>query len=128
MYRLTLNSGRRVRVTFLQFSETYAGLIEGDPGLVANRYLQEAIATAQNTGPRDGPLKVMRPHQKKGQPLPGIKGFALLESFESASGTDDSLSWLRLLWFQEAGRSHPRIPPAVIEAIDWATDAQDFEI
>ncbi|MFD8419120.1 hypothetical protein [Streptomyces sp. NPDC059466] len=139
--RITLSSGRTVRMTALRLSSTYGGMLEGYPFARWNdRVVDRAVRGAGDAFPGT-PVHLVEPLRDRPDMPPGAFGpveklpaVTCVGTFRSAAidpAHDPVLhrSALTVVWF----RATPDVPsdentdPALL-AVPWEEAARDFEL
>ena len=123
-----LGSGRAVGLVRLHVDRTYAGLLEGTPTSATPHLLARAHDDVARTLPPGRPLLVVHDGEAE------LPAYRLIAEFESRRGVGtndpDWASRLFVCWFvDDVGTSSiDHFVQSVLRAVDWETQAQDFDM
>lgn len=127
MLDFTLDDGTKVCTGHFTFSETYSGLLEGDPS--KSEWINKGILNRLRSPSDWGPRKtfIVQPEMDKGLLPP----FIYTAWLDCSTPIDPKMhgSELVLIWFgaPPEERSIPSIIHEGIRKISWKQHAQDFE-
>ena len=125
--RITLDSGKTVKVESFEYSYTYGGVLCGLLGEQMNRSVFEDIKYPSNWGPRKT-LKI-KPSTKEFENVLKSSYYSVwLNSNEPINPQFDG-SELVVIWLDDypQGKTIEEIIHRGVKAINWEANAQDFQ-
>jgi hypothetical protein len=127
--KIKLNNGREVKMEAFNMSQTYGGLLVGEPNEAINDSIIGLISYSKDWGNRKALLSKKDMYISKGFLKPIIYSVWLTSSVVPAESKTNDASTIVLLWFGEEpnDKSIPEIIKEEIVNFDWDKHAENIQ-
>jgi hypothetical protein len=127
--KIKLNNGREVKMEAFNMSQTYGGLLVGEPNEAINDSIIGLISYSKDWGNRKALLNKKDIYISKSFLKPIIYSIWLTSSVVPAESKTNDASTIVLLWFGEEpnDKSIPEIIKEEICSFDWDKHAENIQ-